>query len=605
MRLQTVLAFTRAVDTSTVLQLNGTTYFSPGLAVSSVDIGGSSVREVLPATYLNQAPASVNDLDKQFDQLLDSDDVISASFLSTVIFPEDIQISDEIKDHLKSTGTEIFVLTPGETLPSGPYILQPSGALTKVYRLYVDYNMAFTQGVFEGQDGEYLPSIATAAESVNAAISIPVPSRHYYPKPSPERPLSGVRLAVKDIYHLKGIKTSAGSRAYFDLYPPATETAASLQRLIDLGAVVVGKVKTTQFANGEAPTAGFVDQLAPWNPRGDGYQAPGASSCGTGSALATYDWLDLGTATDTGGSVRMPAKANGVFGLRITNASLSLDGIVPITPKMDTPGLIARDAKLLQTAYTNWFKAQSTYTSFPKRIILPDEFWPTANQTSMPIFERFIEKLSEILGAEVENVNTNASFIEYTGNRGGLSAGVNRFLDILSWDQWQGMGKLFTSEYQAQFDRWPSLNPMTRFAFAMAQELDRESYNQAVRQLEVYKEWFTSKIVTACEDSLVVYPIGPGDEEYRDDSLRSGLPGASGAYPHIIQASGSGLPDYTVPIGTRKYRSKISLREEELPVSVGIIGGAGCDHMLLDLIVKLGEEMNGFKTTVKTGRTLW
>jgi hypothetical protein len=45
--------------------------------------------------------------------------------------------------------------------------------------------------------------------------------------------------------------------------------------------------------------------------------------------------------------------------------------------------------------------------------------------------------------------------------------------------------------------------------------------------------------------------------------------------------------------------------EEELPVSVGVIGGAGCDHMLLDLVVKLGEELNGFHTSVKTGRSMW
>ncbi|KAF4458927.1 amidase signature enzyme [Fusarium albosuccineum] len=118
MRLQPVLAFARAADASTVLQLNGTTYFSPGFDVGSVGVGDSSATEVLPVTYLGELPASVSDLNKQFDQLLNGDDVFSDSFMSTVIFPDDSQVSDEVKEHFKSTGTEMFVSTSGETLPS-------------------------------------------------------------------------------------------------------------------------------------------------------------------------------------------------------------------------------------------------------------------------------------------------------------------------------------------------------------------------------------------------------------------------------------------------------------------------------------------------------
>lgn len=57
-------------------------------------------------------------------------------------------------------------------------------------------------------------------------------------------------------------------------------------------------------------------------------------------------------------------------------------------------------------------------------------------------------------------------------------------------------------------------------------------------------------------------------------------------------------------IGVRKYMSEVSMVEEEVPVAVGIIGGVGCDQMLMDLIVKLGWENNTLKTVVKTGRTL-
>jgi len=76
-------------------------------------------------------------------------------------------------------------------------------------------------------------------------------------------------------------------------------------------------------------------------------------------------------------------------------------------------------------------------------------------------------------------------------------------------------------------------------------------------------------------------------------------------YASQMQATYAAVPDYSVPIGSRKYVSRITQREEELPVSIGIIAGAGCDHMLADLIVDMGESVEAFRTTVKTGRTLW
>lgn len=60
-----------------------------------------------------------------------------------------------------------------------------------------------------------------------------------------------VRLGIKDIYDIAGVRTSCGNRAYYDLYPERNVTAVAVQRLIDAGAIIVGKMKTSQFANGE------------------------------------------------------------------------------------------------------------------------------------------------------------------------------------------------------------------------------------------------------------------------------------------------------------------------------------------------------------------
>ena len=66
---------------------------------------------------------------------------------------------------------------------------------------------------------------------------------------------------------MKGLRTSGGSRAYHDLYPARNTTAPAIQRLVDLGAVFVGKMGTVQFANGDNPAADWVDFHCPFNPR--------------------------------------------------------------------------------------------------------------------------------------------------------------------------------------------------------------------------------------------------------------------------------------------------------------------------------------------------
>lgn len=116
---------------------------------------------------------------------------------------------------------------------------------------------------------------ATPQSSDGLSKAIPVPSRHYH-HPDPKRPLSGARISLKDTFDVEGAKTTLSSRAWAELYPAANATSPYVRRLLGLGAVVVGKTKTTQFA---AAAAGeeWVDFRSPANPRGDGYLEAGGS----------------------------------------------------------------------------------------------------------------------------------------------------------------------------------------------------------------------------------------------------------------------------------------------------------------------------------------
>ncbi len=169
---------------------------------------------------------------------------------------------------------------------------------------------------------------------------VAVPSR-LYESPSDSRPLAGKRFTIKDVLDIEGLQTTLASRDYVSLYGPATTTADYVTKLISLGAVIIGKSKTTQFGKGD----NWIDVHMPTNPRGDEYQFPDGSSTGGAVSLAAYSWVDASIGTDcklrgrkhvrkcaklygsAGGSIRGVATCNGLFSLRPSFGTTSLKGV--------------------------------------------------------------------------------------------------------------------------------------------------------------------------------------------------------------------------------------------------------------------------------------
>ena len=144
---------------------------------------------------------------------------------------------------------------------------------------------------------------SSAFTGSDAAVA--VPSRLYF-KETPDKPLNGRRIAIKDNIDLSGIVTGIGNKAYAELYGERSESAKFIQLLLERGAVVVGKTKLSAFAGSEVPPCQCIDYFPPWNARGDGYQGPSGSSSGAGSAAGGYDWLDLSIGTDSMCPIPLP-----------------------------------------------------------------------------------------------------------------------------------------------------------------------------------------------------------------------------------------------------------------------------------------------------------
>ncbi|MCS7006869.1 MAG: amidase [Thermoleophilia bacterium] len=148
--------------------------------------------------------------------------------------------------------------------------------------------------------------------------------------------LAGRTLGVKDLFDTAGIRTTYGSRIYADHVP--YRTALSVQRLLDAGAVLVGKTHLPEFAwsvLGQSPWYGTCH-----NPMRPG-KTTGGSSSGSAAALAA-GLCELALGTDTGCSIRLPAAACGVVGLKSQWGLISLDGVFPLCPTLDTVGPMAR-----------------------------------------------------------------------------------------------------------------------------------------------------------------------------------------------------------------------------------------------------------------------
>jgi amidase len=155
----------------------------------------------------------------------------------------------------------------------------------------------------------------------------------------------GVRLAVKDLIDMEGVPTTAGSRAVAERAVPALTDAACLAGARAQGARIVGKVNLHELAFGATgKNPWFGTPTNPLDPR----LVPGGSSSGSAVAVANGD-ADVAYGSDTGGSVRIPSACCGTAGLKTTWGRVSLDGVFPLAPSLDTIGPMARDvAGLIQ-----------------------------------------------------------------------------------------------------------------------------------------------------------------------------------------------------------------------------------------------------------------
>lgn len=237
-------------------------------------------------------------------------------------------------------------------------------------------------------------------------------------------PLEGLPISVKDLFDVAGDTTTAGSVVLKDR-PAASRNALVVQRLLDAGAVLVGRTNMTEFAySGLGINPHYGSPRSPWD-RETG-RISGGSSSGAGVAVADQmSVMSLGT--DTGGSIRIPSAFCGVTGFKPTARRIPSQGTLPLSFSQDSSGPLAAsveccaivDAILAgEPAHElNMPQARQLRFAVPSSMILED-----ADDHVRTVFEQTLDALRKA-GTQIDTIDIpEFERLPYINRKGGLIA---------------------------------------------------------------------------------------------------------------------------------------------------------------------------------------
>ena len=368
-------------------------------------------------------------------------------------------------------------------------------------------------------------------------------------------PLAGLRFGVKDLFDVAGYPTGGGSPIVLAMSGIKTTTAPAVQQLLDAGARFAGKTVTDELAfsmNGNNAHFG-----APINGAAKD-RITGGSSSGSASAVSSGQ-CDFALGSDTGGSVRAPANHCGLFGLRPTHGRISLDGVLDLSPSLDTCGWFARDIGTFARVADVLLGADARPLPDTVRLLWPQDVWAMLDA---PVTEALQPAAAR--GQSVFGDATPIAGIALDS----WDAMYWNFRYIQSREAWLTDGPLI--------ERYaPPLGPGVAERFAWSREVTDEQVATARTFRERFRKQFAALLG---DDGVLLIPTMPDIaplrsaaestlEDYRNKSVRM-----------LCAAGLAGFPQLSMPMAQRNGA----------PLGISLLGPSGSDRSLVAMAERLG-----------------
>jgi len=365
-------------------------------------------------------------------------------------------------------------------------------------------------------------------------------------------PLAGKTLIIKDLYDIAGRKTGNGNPDFYAATEPATQTAATVQKLLDAGADIVGIAICDEFFY--SLTGANAHYGTPQNLRAPG-RLPGGSSSGSAAAMAA-ELCDFALGSDTGGSVRIPASFCGLYGLRPTHGRVDLTGGRAMAPSFDTAGWFTNDAALFKTVGAVALDDRSVDADID-RLLIAEDCFAQADPAVAEALRAVLDAAAEVLPpAEMVTVAP-----------GGLDTWSDAFR-VIQASEVKITNLPWVQEHNA------NLGPGIKERFAMVAAITPEE-TAAAQQVRTTVRAHMHEMVPP--GTILCLPTAPVIAP-KTDTPPEGLEFFRTNTLALTCISGhSGLPQVTLP----------AANVEGCPIGLSFIGWAGGDEALLDLAVKL------------------
>ena len=352
--------------------------------------------------------------------------------------------------------------------------------------------------------------------------------------------LHGIPVAVKDVMDVAGLPTRANSRSRADV-APATLDATVVAHLRASGAIILGKVHTTEYA--------YFESVPPTRNPHDLTRTPGGSSAGSSAAVAA-GMVPLALGTQTAGSVNRPAAYTGVGAFKPSTRSISSTGIVPLAPSYDTVGAFGatpEDAVLLAAEFApEQLRLHDPDPTPLQRITVLED--PLVTRKSAASTVRSLGDLSDRLGQAGFPVETAASPV-------GLDGIIADHRIVLLFE----MSRLHGAIPRDQ------LAPKLAADIEQGLTLSADSYHAALHRLSVARRTFWSLFG---RETALLMPgapdIAPAD-------------GTTGDPAFVIPATALGGPVASVRAGTDLQTG--------MPIGAMLFAAPGADRSLAGLVL--------------------